>query len=50
MVVEGVVQLRGEGGERQVKDPKCAVCACVGSAFAHMTVTVLTNDKFERKN
>lgn len=50
MVIEGVVQLRGEGGERQVKDPKCAACACVGSAFAHMTVTVLTNDKFERKN
>jgi acetyl-CoA C-acetyltransferase len=48
-VVENVIQLRGEAGERQVKNAKCAVSACVGSAFSHMTVAVLTNDAF-RKN
>lgn len=47
-VIENVIQLRGEAKERQVKDAKCAVAACVGSAFAHMTVIVLTNDQFER--
>ncbi|AGY77788.1 thiolase family protein [Clostridium autoethanogenum] len=48
-VIEDVVQLRGDAGERQVKDAKVGVAACVGSAFAHMTVVVLTNDKFKRK-
>jgi acetyl-CoA C-acetyltransferase len=47
-IVESVVQLRGEGGERQVSDAHCAVAACVGSAFAHMTVAVMTNDGFKR--
>ena len=47
-VIECVVQLRGEGGERQVKDAKCAVSACVGSAFSHMTVAVLKNDHFKK--
>lgn len=48
-VVENVVQLRGEAGDRQVKDAKCAVAACVGSAFSHMTVAVLTNDAFRKE-
>jgi len=47
-VIENVVQLRGAAGIRQVKDAKCAVAACVGSAFAHMTVVVMTNDNFNR--
>ncbi len=47
-VVESVIQLRHEAGERQVKDARCAVCSCVGSAFAHLTVAVLTNDDFKR--
>ena len=29
-VVEAVRQLRGEGGERQVKDPKNALCTGIG--------------------
>lgn len=48
-VVECVTQLRGEGGERQVKDATCAVSACVGSAYAHMTVAVLKNDQFKKQ-
>ena len=47
-VVENVIQLRGDAGERQVKDAKVAVAACTGSAFAHMTCTVCTNDDFVR--
>ncbi len=47
-VVENVIQLRGDAGERQVKDAKCAVASCVGSAYAHLTVAVLTNGKFQR--
>lgn len=46
-IVESVVQLRGEAGERQVRDASCGVAACVGSAFAHMTVAVMTNDSFK---
>ncbi len=47
-VVENVIQLRGDAGERQVKNANCAVSACVGSAFAHMTVAIVTNDDFSR--
>lgn len=47
-VVENVIQLRGDAGERQVKGAKVAVAACTGSAFAHMTCTVCTNDDFVR--
>lgn len=48
-VVENVIQLRGEAGERQVKNAACAVSSCVGSAYAHITVAVLTNDAFQRR-
>ena len=47
-VVETVAQLRGQAGERQVKNAQCGVTACVGGAFAHMTVAVMTNDQFRR--
>lgn len=48
-VVENVIQLRGDAGERQVKNARVAVAACTGSAFAHMTCAVCTNDDFKRK-
>ena len=47
-VVENVIQLRHDAGARQVKDARCAVSACVGSAFAHLTVAVLTNNEFKK--
>lgn len=48
-VVENVIQLRGEAGERQVQGAKVAVSSCVGGAYAHLTVIVLTNDKFKKE-
>lgn len=49
-VVENVIQLRGEAGQRQVKDAKLAASCNVGSVQAHVTTIVLANDRFHNES
>ena len=42
--LEAVRQLRGEAGERQVKDAKIALVACAGGQIMDSHVTILTNE------
>lgn len=48
-LVENVVQLRGEAGERQVKDAKCAATLNVGSVNAQLGCVIMTNKDFVHK-
>jgi len=41
MVVESVIQMRGQAGERQVKKPDVGVCQTMGGTNAASVVTVL---------
>jgi hypothetical protein len=41
-IVEGVRQLRGDAGARQIADASCALVSGLGGAFATSTVAILS--------
>lgn len=41
MIVEGVLQMRGQAGQRQIKNPDVGVCQTMGGTNAASVVTVL---------
>lgn len=49
-IVENVHQLRGEAGERQVKDAKCAATLNIGSVNAQLGCVIMTNKNFVHKS
>lgn len=44
VLIEGVRQLRGEGGDRQVKDAKIGLCHGPGGMFAAASTVILSNE------